>query len=329
MVQDRISTLDNGYTTGDLSIFPQATDTKSTLYDVRNGAETHLTQSITYGSVFLVVDDASKFPSEGLVRVGTELMYYGSRSNTIFRNLKRGFAGSRRDGWSSGTTVTNAVMAESHNAIKDAIINIENNLGTLLDPNPDSLNGILSGLEVKFLAPQAKFRGYPLSGAPPLAVHFQNFSGGPPIRFFWTFGDGTTSVEINPTHIYKKEGTYTVSMQMITLLGGQGIVTKTQYITVNHNLKLPLFYVNPLTGKSVATAGSSATTFDFVDQTDGDIASRYWIWDDGENTSELDPDVHSASHVYQNVGTYSPVLLCIFTDGSLKRITLNGDITVT
>ncbi len=326
---DRLSTLDSGYVTGDLSIFPQAIDTKSTLYEVRNGAETYLTQSVTYGGAFLVVNDASKFPTEGLIRVGTELMYYGSRSSTIFRNLKRGFAGSRRDGWAAGTTVSNAVMAETHNSLKDAILNIQKNLGLLENPDPDSLNGILTDLEVKFLSPQAKFRAFPLSGAPPMAVRFQNFSGGPPIRFFWNFGDGTTAIDVSPTHTFRTEGTFTVSMQMITSLGGQGIVTKTGYINVNHNFKLPLFYVEPLTGRSVATAGADATVFDFVDQTDGDIASRYWIWDDGENTSESDPDVHAATHVYQNPGSYSPVLLCVFTDGSLKRIVLNGTITVT
>jgi PKD repeat protein len=329
IMNDRISTLDAGYITGDLSIFPQAVDTKSTLYEVRNGAETHLTQSVTYGGGFLVVNDASKFPSEGLIRVGTELMYYGSRSDTIFRNLKRGFAGSRRNTWSTSTKVQNAVMAESHNALKDAILNIQANVGKMLDPDPDSLNGILTNLEVKFLSPQPKFRAFPLTGAPSLPVRFQNFSGGPPIRFFWDFGDGTTTVDVNPTHTYLKEGVYTVKMQMITSLGGQGIVTKTDYINVNKNAKLPLFYAETLIGTSEDTAGDEATVFKFVDQTDGDIASRYWIWDDGTNSSELDPDVHDASHVYQSPGVYSPVLLCVFKDGGLKRISLTDVITVT
>lgn len=320
---DRLSTLDDFYQSGDLSIYPESIDTRSTLYEVRNNAETALTQSVTYGGAFLVVEDASRFPPEGLIRVGTELMYYGSRSNTIFRDLKRGFARSRRNVWEKGTKVQNAVMAEAHNALKDAIMNIQANLGTLEDPDPDSLNGLLSDLEVKHLSPQPKFRGYPLSGPPPLAVRFQNFSGGPPIRFFWDFGDGTTAVETNPTHVYQSEGEYTVKLQMITSLGGQGIVTKTEYINVSSSLKPPLFYVDRITG----TAG--VTEFNFVDQTDGDIISRYWIWDDGETTEELDPDVHSASHVYQTAGSYSPVLLCVYQNSSLKRITLTETITVT
>jgi len=325
---DRISTLDPAYQPGMLSIFPEAIDTKSTLYEVRNDAQTFLTQTVTYSGKFLVVNDASAFPPEGLIRVGTELMYYRSRTNTVFNNLKRGFAGSRRDGWTTGTIVGNAVMAETHNALKDAILNIEKDLGIFGATDSVSLNGILSNLEIKYLAPQAKFRVFPLAGPPPLTVQFQNFSGGSPIRFFWNFGDGVTSVDTSPSHVYQKEGTYTVSLQIITSLGGQGIATKNNYITVSSNDRLPLFYVEPITGKSVATAGTNATVFNFVDQTDGNITSRYWIWDDGTNTAETDPDIHSENHVYQNPGTYQPVLLCVFADSSLKRIVYNGVIVV-
>lgn len=326
---DRISTLDRGYQKGDLSVFPHTIDTRDTLFDVRNNAETMLTQSVTYTGAFLVVNDASKFPPNGLIRVGTELMYYGSRSNTIIRDLSRGYAGSRRDAWTAGTRVTNAVMAESHNALRDAIFNIEANLGLISEPDPASLNGILKNLEVKFLSPQPKFRAYPLIGPPPLAVHFHNFSGGPPIRFFWDFGDGTTAVDTSPTHVYQKEGVYNVKMQMISSLGGQGIVVKSGYITVSNNAKPPLFYVESPAGTSVQTAGSNATVFKFIDQTDGEITSRYWIWDDGDNFSELDPDIHTATHTYQKPGTYQPVLLCVFADNSLKRIILTEPITVT
>ncbi len=49
---DRVSTLDRGYRTGDLSLFPLAIDTKDSLYQVRNGAETFLTQSVTYNGTY-------------------------------------------------------------------------------------------------------------------------------------------------------------------------------------------------------------------------------------------------------------------------------------
>ena len=57
--------------------------------------------------------------------------------------------------------------------------------------------------------------GEPDEGAPPLTVKFQGYveeDEGGPWKFAWDFGDGATSTEQNPTHIYQKEGEYTASL---------------------------------------------------------------------------------------------------------------------
>lgn len=313
---NRKSTLDSGYITGGLSNYPVSLDDKNSLYEVRNNAQTFLTQTLSYGGQYIVVDDTSPFPSKGLIAVGTELVYYdlktGDASGGTFQNLKRGFAGSRQSVWSVGTTVGNAVMAETHNAIKDAIIQMETNLGTQDSPSTTSLNGILQSLETRFLAPKPIFRASPSQGPSPLTVKFQNFSGGDPIRYLWDFGDGGTSVDIAPTHTFLEEGQYDVKLNMITNLGAQGIVTKTGYITVNNNLAEGFYYVTP-------DVGTTSTVFTFVDQTLGDVASRYWILGDGNTVTELDPDIHTATHQYSTPGTYNTALIVVFTDQSLRR----------
>jgi len=319
---DRLSSLDSGYLTGELSLYPIAQDSKNTLYEVKNNAETFLIQGLIYTSKFLVVDSTSLFPSQGLLRVGTELIYYNSKTTNTFRNLKRGFAGSRQSVWSSGTTVLGSVISETHNAVKDAMINIEINLGVEINPAPASLNGILTTLETRFLSPLPIIRAFPISGVPPLTVKFQNFSGGDPIRYLWDFGDGGTSIEISPVHVYSSEGIYTVKLNMITSLGAQGVVTKSNYITVNNSEKPAFFYVDPL-------IGTTATTFNFVDQTDGSINSRYWIFDDGDKQAVLDPNIHTTTHTYTTAGTYNPTLIVVFQDKSLKRLVLSDFIIVT
>lgn len=321
-MSDRISSLDSGYSSGDLSLYPTVLDTTDVLYQAKNNATTVATQSITYNSKFIVVEDTTGFPTSGLLKVGEEIVYYGSKTTSTFKELVRGFAQTRRLPWSKGTEVSNTVMAEHHNAIKDAIINIETNLGIDDSPADDSLNKILKDQENRFLAPKPLFRGFPLQGTAPLQVKFQNFSGGSPIRFLWDFGDGATSVETNPTHTYLKVGTYSVQLNIITSLGAQGIVKKTDYITIDENNKSAFFYVTPLVGTV------NSTSFTFVDQTDGDIASRYWIFDDGNFEAVTDPDVHTTNHMYTISGIYQPSLIVIFSNDTKKKLTLLDEITV-
>lgn len=349
MIQ-RNSSLDIGYTAGDLSIFPEAKDSKETLYEVKNNAETNLKQTLAYNGKYIIVDDNSTFPDKGLLRIGpppgkagaAELIYYDVKTNGVFKNIIRGFAGSRQNPWPIGSWVTNAVISEVHNAEKDAIIQIEKNLGTQDNPSEESLNGILKSQEVRFLSPKAIFRATRLEGPPPLKVRFQNFSTGPLVRFLWDFGDGTTSVEKSPIHTYQAEGIYTVQLNVITSLGAQGITNKTNYIEVNKEKIIPFFYVKPLVGYSNESA--EPTVFNFVDQTDGDIVQRYWIFDgpgqvslngidwvsiDGTSYVQFDPNLHSIKYKYDKPGIYVPSLLILFENQTSKRAFLREELVVT
>lgn len=349
MVLSRISSLDLGYSTGDLSVYPSAKDTRSQLYQAANNAITTLKQTLTYNGKYIVVEDNSLFPSSGLIRIGPppgksgnfELVYYDQKVNGVFRNLIRGFAGSRQGQWNANSHVINAVMAEHHNALKDAIIQIETNLGTRDAPATTSLNGILKAQEVKFLSPKPIFRAHPTKGVGPLRVRFQNFSTGPLIRYLWDFGDGTTSIEKHPIHTYQTEGIYSVKLNIITSLGAQGVTTKSNYITVSDDEREAFFYASPMAGYSRETAEAmdiSPTTFQLVDQTDGDISQRYWIFDgpgssDGvevENQSlpVLDPNIHTVNFIYDLPGEYEPSLLVLYANQSLKRAFLRDTIIV-
>ncbi len=129
---NKISSLDRGYSAGDLSLFPEVIDDKDSLYEVANNAETILKTGLTYNGKKIIVEDASSFPEKGLIRIGprsgqgeAELIYYGKKTKNSFLEVQRGFAGSRQNQWNSNSWVTNSVTAEPHNAVKDALINIE------------------------------------------------------------------------------------------------------------------------------------------------------------------------------------------------------------
>lgn len=346
MAIDRISSLDDGYETGDLSVFPVAIDDKDILYTATNNSKTALKQTLSYNGQTIIVEDTSSFPDKGIIRVGFtsegqgnfELIAYNKKTGNTFQQLKRGFAGSKQNVWRPGEAyVTNSVVAEHHNAIKDALINIEVDLGLKENPDPLSLNGILKQQEVRFLTPKPLFRAFPTKGPPSLQVRFQNFTTGHIVRHLWDFGDGGTSLERNPTHTYLQEGQYTVKLNIITSTGAQGVATKNLYITVDADENIPFFYVdsvlNPYSVEtaSALTDGGNPTepkTFVFVDQSDGDIVQRNWVFGDGNQYTENHPDNHTISHIYSTPGEYDLTLILIYSNRRLKKVNLPEPLVV-
>lgn len=319
------------YQSGDLSLFPNMRDDFDSLYRATNNSQTKLRQSLPYNGNNIVVDSTDGFPDTGLLRIGQagvdlnfELLYYGNKNSNTFYNLARGFAGSTQQQWPIGTSVTNSVQATPHNATKDAILNIENYIGPSINPPGTSLNGILTALENKYLAPKPTFQAFPVAGIAPLTVRFQNFSNSESIRFLWDFGDGATSEEKSPTHTYLADGLYTVQLNMVMSTGAQGSVVKTNYINVSETEVTPFFYAKEI---SIDLITHSAL-YEFVDQTDGDIKARYWVFGDGTSISETDPYIHTIRHTYAVAGTYSPSLLIVFSSNLLKRVFLQQSLVV-
>jgi len=75
----------------------------------------------------------------------------------------------------------------------------------------------------------ANFTANITTGVIPLTVHFTDTSSGTPIAWLWTFGDGNTSTDQNPTHTYTTPGNYTVSLEVN---GGADTCTRPAYIKV-------------------------------------------------------------------------------------------------
>ncbi len=63
-------------------------------------------------------------------------------------------------------------------------------------------------------------------------VYFEDQSQFFPTEWLWSFGDGTTTTEENPTHLYTENGTYTVSLT-VTNEAGTDTETITSYIVVD------------------------------------------------------------------------------------------------
>jgi len=96
----------------------------------------------------------------------------------------------------------------------------------------------------------ADFIANPTNGSAPLTVHFTDMSGGSVVAWEWDFGDGETSALQHPTHVYTAPGAYTVSLTVrlggdwATLPGGMDTLIRGGYITVKHEVYLPLILRN-------------------------------------------------------------------------------------
>ncbi|MCX6693791.1 MAG: PKD domain-containing protein [Methanomicrobiales archaeon] len=60
---------------------------------------------------------------------------------------------------------------------------------------------------------------------------FKDLSLNDPTSWSWTFGDGTTSIRPNPTHMYTKPGAYRVAL-IASNAGGSSSAVKDRYILV-------------------------------------------------------------------------------------------------
>jgi PKD repeat protein len=83
--------------------------------------------------------------------------------------------------------------------------------------------------------PDASFEGKPAKGSPPLRVQFTDTSkpGTAPIHsWVWEFGDGATSTERNPSHLYYEPGGYNVSLTVTTAVTPASRTTARNYVVV-------------------------------------------------------------------------------------------------
>ncbi|GAK59410.1 fibronectin type III domain protein [Candidatus Vecturithrix granuli] len=103
---------------------------------------------------------------------------------------------------------------------------------TVVLSNDADNNPVADAVKLESVSIKADFVAGPLIGVAPLEVSFTDQSQGTITNWLWEFGDGTTSREQHPTHIYSTPGTYSVSLT-ITGDSQEDTLTKTRYITIS------------------------------------------------------------------------------------------------
>ena len=133
--------------------------------------------------------------------------------------------------------------------------------------------------------PTASFNSNLESGFIPLPIQFTDTSSNSPTSWNWNFGDGTSNSTLkNPTHIYKKVGSFVVTL---TAINNNGSNSYQKTITASSRNVLPPSSV--FNGLSV----------NFRDYSTNSPTSWNWNFGDGTSSSLQNP-----THVYSKAGTY-------------------------
>lgn len=133
--------------------------------------------------------------------------------------------------WGDGTEKKYKKSPMLHTYKKAAVYDIK---VTILDKGQsDSMTKQLK-IDAQAVIPVADFTANVTNGSiPPLCVQFTDTSANNPTAWAWFFGDGGTSTEKNPVHVYQKVGTYHVAL-IAENSAGSGMEIKMGYITVGN-----------------------------------------------------------------------------------------------
>ena len=198
--------------------------------------------------------------------------------------------------WNFGDNSTSTLESPVHTYKKlgqyDVTLTVKNTSGctaTLIKEN-----------FVTILPPKiTSIRNLPLKGcvpatARPVAVIANSVSGS---KYLWDFGDGTTSTNSTPSHIYTRAGYFNIKLTITTPLGCTDTLTVVKGAEVG---------IKPTAQFSADHLDICATTsVNFIDTSTGPEPNN-WLWQfgDGGTSTEQNP-----GHIYNSAGKFSVTLI--------------------
>ena len=125
----------------------------------------------------------------------------------------------------------------------------------------------------------------------PFTVNFQNSTtGSGALTFLWSFGDGTTSTDLNPTKTYNTAGTYTVKLIATNETGCKDTIIKANYIRVG----------SVRSDFSIPTSVCVNAPLSITNNTNPTSAQANWSFGDGTTSTLFTP-----YKTYATAGSYT------------------------
>lgn len=146
-----------------------------------------------------------------------------------------------------------------------------------------------------------------LYGSTLYLYNYTNSYGLGAVNYSWNFGDGGSSTDVDPSHLYAAPGTYTVTLTASNSAGGCSSTYSVQIVVQPYN---PHFQ----TYTSYVTSQKCPPVLAQFQNTSYGYASIGWNFGDGSTAG----NVSSPSHVYAAPGTYTVTLSLYGTGGVLQ-----------
>ncbi len=161
--------------------------------------------------------------------------------------------------------------------------------------------------------PVAAFTADPAAGCAPLTVGFTDQSAGGVDAWQWDFGDGGSSVDQHPSHVYALPGSYDVRL-IVGAAGGVDTLVVASAVMVGTPV-VAAFAVSD-------TLGAPPLVSTFSDQSTGGATS--WLWDFGDGATAT---LQNPEHSYTTEGLFT-VSLIVSNGCSADTLTVPGAVLV-
>ncbi len=141
--------------------------------------------------------------------------------------------------------------------------------------------------------------------------NFESADSALAISWLWDFGDGETSTEENPAHLYALAGIYEVTLTIISASGCESTITEHVCVGIVPSPDCTAsFEANPTDSLTLQFQAQ----FETVDS----ALAVLWLWDfgDGNTSNEENP-----AHTYEQAGIYEVTLTIESATGCISSIT--------
>lgn len=266
----------------------------------------------------------SSFNASGIISTGSDVdvFRFSTGSGSISINLNTATRGANLDMQAKISDAQGNVLAVSEQTALPSSLNINLSEGVYFL----SIEGVgagdlatgysdygsigqysISGTLVTRLSqpPSASASANVFYGTTPLTVAFSSVNSSDPdgaiVNYHWNFGDGTSSTEPNPVHIYNSAGTFTA---VLTVTNNSGLTGMSSvFITavpVPNQAPVAVAGANVTSGNAFLTVNfSSRDSYD----PDGTIASYVWNFGNGATSNQANP-----SYTYTTAGNFMATL---------------------